>query len=210
MSLDLYVCALDLEAFGAVSGSRSRALLDRVAATMKLELHGYDRYFVGQQAGVRPLLAVIEQIINGQLDAGTPVFQLEAAAAMIADTMGNALPVETLREAKGDFVDDVNHMLVALREDNGIASQSLATLDEILARGPYLDIPLDAKMRLGSGYWSASEVAITSAALTARPLKWRAKTKRMRWPELAREAVNEYFGWIDAAARIGRGLFMHR
>src|SRR5216684_1195198 len=103
MSLDLYVCALDLDKFRAVLGSGDRKLLGRVTTKMRAEIESYDNYFLGSEAGTQPLALVIAKVIDGELDSTPCRFQFEGAAAMIADAMGKSLPVVTLREAKGAF-----------------------------------------------------------------------------------------------------------
>src|SRR5262245_33588926 len=165
MSLDLYVCMLDLEKFRAVLGSGDRNLLRRITRQLRAEIESYDAYFLGSEPGAQPLAVVIAQIIDGKLDPSTPRFQFEGAAVMIADALGELLPVETLREASGAFCDEVDYLIAFLRDVNGIAPKTLPTIGEILERGPLLKIPLDPKMRLGSGYLTTREVTRAHSAI---------------------------------------------
>jgi hypothetical protein len=210
VSLDLYVCALDLGKLGTLQGCGDRKLLRRIVTQMRTEIQSYDKYFLDSEPRVQPLARVISQIIQGELDPNTPRFQFEGATAIIADAIGKPLATEIFCEAKGAFYDEIDCLIGSLRKTNRIGARTLPSIGEILQRGPFIKIPLDSKMRLGSGYLTVPEVTRACAALTRRDLKWPLAEPQLKWPALAREAVMDYRSWLTRAAGQKLALFMHR
>jgi len=210
VSLDLFVSALDLTRFRAVQGSGDRDLLGQIITKARAEIENYDRQFLDSEPGAQPMAAVIAQIVVGKLEPRTPRFQFEPASAMIADALGHPLSVETLREARGAFCDEVDDLIGALRRANGIAATALLSIGKILERGPLLKVPQDARLGLGTGYLTFREVSRASRALARIDLNRRIGGKRLKWPDLSRDAVGEYLGWLQSAAAEKLGLFMHR
>jgi hypothetical protein len=201
---------LDLEKFRAVQGSGDRSLLREITTKARAEIENYDRQFLESEGGAQPLAEVIAQIIDGRLDPDTPRFQFEGAAAMIADAMGEPLPVESLREARGAFCDEVDDLIAALRDVNRIGKTTLLPIGRVLERGPLLKVPLDPKMGLGTGYLTGPEVNRATRALARVDLDQPVGGKRLTWPELANDAVKEYRAWLRSASTHALGLFMHR
>lgn len=210
MSLDLYVCAIDLMKFCAVFGTGDRKLFNCITSKRRAEIVSYDNYFLGSEPSVKPIESVIKQIIDGKLDPDTPKFQYEGAAAIIADVIGEPLPVETLREAKAAFCDEVDRVIIAVRDSNRIAARTLPSIGEILLRGPLLKVPLDPKMRLGIGYLTIHEVNRACTALTRANLKRGLEGSHLKWRALTQEGVAEYRKWLTSAVERKRALFLHR
>lgn len=212
MSQDLVVIAIDLDRFQAVFGSRDKRLLESVLTTKALEIAHHDEYFrdwveTGQYRSMRE---AIEQIVDGRPQRSfQPLFQFEHAAAMLADVMGEPLESDPFIEVKEDFWDEVNDTISECRSLTRIPSVTWPTLDEALARGPLLDVPLD-KVRLGTGYLKASEVQAASVAIPENALIPQGWLERLTWPEETLVAMQAYRDWIHVACERERGLFFHR
>jgi hypothetical protein len=214
MSENLYVCSIDLSRFRGVQGSGDRRLLKRILATKAADIDEYDSYFADSDPPARPLADVIEEIVVGKFAPASPRWQYEWAAVMIANALGTSLNVEALQEAKPLLAREVDALIIALRQRRKISAAAWPTIGEVLKRGPLLDVPLDSKHRLGTGYLTATESINAFAAATRSG--WddddcvaRLRLK-LRWPEISRAAVAEYVTWLDAAARRRRALFVHR
>lgn len=211
MSKDLLVTVLDLTRFERAVGSRDQELLRLVLGEKSPEIAAHDDYFRDWVEGGRydSIALAITRIINGDLGAPLePLFQFEHAAAMIADAMGIPLDSEALTEVKEDFWDEVNIAIQHCRTSLGLTGEIWPTLEDVLLRGPLLDIPL-ASIRLGSGYLTAVEARAADGALPASAAGCRPELEALTWPDEALDAVEAYREWIRAAADAGRGLYLH-
>jgi hypothetical protein len=212
MSRDLYVLLLDLDKLKGVQGSGDRRLLKRILREKEAELLGYDECFRKDPAlaPYAPLATAIEQIIIGPLQRQRTLhFQFEAAAAMIADILGKPLASEPLMEARERFWVEVDTVIRKKRTTAGLPKSGWPMLAEILKRGPLLKVPLDRRMRLGTGYLTAEEVRNAFAATGRSNLEDTQGLDKLTWPDLAMEAVRQYQNWLRQAAAKKLGLFFH-
>src|SRR5262249_11716990 len=103
---------------------------------------------------------------------------------------------------------EVDTVVAGYRQVYSIPATVLWTPGELIERGPYLDVPIDAAMRVGSGYLTADEVGRAAAAL--RDLDFTADVgRRLEWLDEAVKGAEQYRAWILEAARRGLALFMH-
>jgi hypothetical protein len=211
MSRDLVVSMLDLGRFAAVLGSRDRPLLDHILSSRREQIVAHDDYLKlwEDPATYTSLTGAIERIFDGRVEhTFEPLFQFEHAAGLIADVLGEPLESDLLSGASEDFWEEVDAVLEGYRQVHSIPPAVLWTLRELIARGPYLEVPIDAGMRVGSGYLTADEVGRTAAAL--RDQDFTADVaQRLEWPDEAVEGAEQYRDWIFQAARRGFALFMH-
>jgi hypothetical protein len=212
VSIDLVVSALDLSRFQSAQNSKDEELLQLVLTTKELEIASHDEYFRDWVAAGRyqSLGVAIRQIIYGTIDAALePLFQFEHGASAIADVIGTRLETDVLMEAKEDFWEEVNIAIGECRKLSLVSATEWPTLDEVLTRGPLLDIPL-ASLRLGTGYLTASEVQNADSAIPQQVELPPEIMDPLTWPDDALEAVQGYRDWISTAAELGLGLFFHR
>ena len=202
---------LDLDRFGAISGSWDRRLLNRILTRRSDEIASHDAYLISLEdpATYTSLKAAIERIFEGRVDDTlTPRFQFEHAASLIAEELGEPLETDLWTDAKEDFWTEVDAVVAAFRRAHAIATSVLWTPGELIERGPYLEVPIDAEMRVGSGYLTTDEVGRASAAV--RHFVFTADVGQgLDWPDEAVDAAEEYSAWITEAARRGLGLFVH-
>jgi hypothetical protein len=210
MSIDLIVSALDTTRFYTVCGGKDEELLQRVLKAKGVEIASHDEYFrdwVGPDK-YQSLRVAIRQIISGTIDGGLePLFQFEHAAAMIADVVGMPLESEILMDAKEAFWMEVNQTIDEYRDALGKVTEWL-TLEEVLTRGPLLDIPL-SPIRLGTGFLTPDEVSAHDAALPPQLEIPVGCADQLTWPDEVLEALQAYREWIGTAAEHRLGLFFH-
>ncbi len=202
---------LDLAKFKAIQGSKDEGLVNAIRQTREEEIRHHDDYFRDWVDGnsYSSLMVAVEQIVNGRVDSKlAPMFQFEHAAAIIADVVGHSLDADLLTEAKEAFWDEVDLMIKKYRSKAHIKKSIWPTLREILNRGPLLDIPLDTRTRLGTGYLTASEVQKANDVVNNIDLEVGIGLN-LTWPEEAQEAVESYRGWIRTAYTSGLALFFH-
>lgn len=210
MSRDLFVCAIDLDRLNAVYGSEDQKLLRKILRTCKQQIADHDEYWEREMSPYLSLSVAIQQIINGEIDTqAQPRFQFEHAVNFIADTLGESLDSEVLMESNPDFWDEIDFLIKCLRRQRHIPKSEWPTLDEILNRGPFLKVPLDRKMRLGSGYLTASEVQNANEKVQCVEMEDYEDLEKLTWPTEVCDAVQQYKDWIQKAARKKLGLFFH-
>lgn len=212
MSIDLFVTMLDFDRFRAVYGSKDKCLLRSIVAANRDAIGRHDDYFRDCVGGGRysSIEVALQQIIDGTVDRCLePRFQFEHAVAMIADSMGKPLESEVLMEVKESFWREVNVVLRRCRSTSQVPEGVWPTLDDVLKRGPFLNIPLH-RMRLGSGYLTANEVRRADEAVLDEVAVGDSALNGLTWPDRALEAVEAYRSWIRAAAAERHDLYFHR
>lgn len=211
MSRDLYVAALDLDAFRRVQGSRDAALVERVRAEKARMIEAADDFFRRSTcAHDLAVLAALARIVDGAVTrASKPEPQYEHAAALLADTLGEAVDNELVREAVPDFYVPVDSAIRQRTRAAGLPRAAWPALEEVMGRGPLLDIPLDGTCRLGTGYLTHVEIAAALETAEQVELGDPASLQGVRWPEEALEIASAYRDWLRAADRRSVGLFLH-
>lgn len=213
MSQDLHVCMLDIDAFRTVQGSGDQALLRSVLKSKRKRIERHDDYFrkIVKLEPYTPLTVAVRQIVDGAIDkALEPTFQFEHAATLLADAQGTPLEAGLFMETKAEFNAEIDRAVRELREAKKIKAGDWPELCKILQRGPLLNVPLDERMRLGSGYLTAEEAARAASAIDGTAFGVLAHGADYTWPDLALQAVLQYAGWLGAACAAKAGLFFHR
>jgi hypothetical protein len=211
MSRDLVVSMLDLGRFAAVFGSCDGALLEHILSSRREQIVAHDNYLRLWEDPVTytSLTVAIEQIIDGDVEHTLePLFQFEHAAGLIAEVLGEPLESDFLSGASEDFWDEVDAVVEGYRRVHSIPPTVLWTVGKLIERGPYLDVPIDPGMRVGSGYLTADEVGRTAAALSDQHFTADV-AERLEWTDDAVDAAEQYRSWIFEAARRGLALFVH-
>jgi hypothetical protein len=204
---------LDIERFRSLQGSNDDALLASVLDRSRDLIARHDEYFRGFPDVVRyaPLAEAIEQILRGKIDSGlTPLFQFEHAAALLADTLGERLDAGLFSECAPAFWDEVDTVIRRRLSAAGHPESAWPPLSKILERGPCLEIPLDPRWPLGSGFLDAG--AVRTAAEVSETLDLEDQdgtTEDLEWPEEALDASRQFRGWLRRAAGKGSGLYFH-
>jgi hypothetical protein len=213
MSRNLYVYRIDLEQFGAIAGSRDKPFLHRILDQKRDEITFHDKYF-GSAAGhgsYTPLARALEHLIDGTIDRDIrPLFQYEHAAVLIAAAIGESLDSDVLMESSPAFCQEVDRVIEKRGRASGVSPAQWPRLAKLLERGPYLKVPLDTKMRLGTGYVTKEEAKRARKATVKVDLESLAGMEEFHWPQQALEAAQAYREWLLRADEGGRGLFLHR
>ena len=212
MSRDLYVCMIDLEKFKSVAGSGDRELLERVLHDRQdlIAAHDEDYRESWPLESYTPLSVALGQIITGTIDPGlTPRFQFEHAVALLADALGEPLETIAFLETRAPFWEEINRVIRQRSRAARLPDSDWPTLDELLERGPLLEVPIDPSLRLGTGYLTGGEIERAAAAVACVDLESTEGLDNLTWPEEALEAAEEYRGWLREAASRRLGLFFH-
>jgi hypothetical protein len=212
MSRDLHISMLDLERLRIVQGGGDKKLLQMILEEKRFQIECDDEHFRNLTAPdpYTPLATALQQIIDGRIDEHlTPRFQFNHAASLIADFLGEPLETTWLSEAKEAFWHDVDVVIQRRRDAGHILEFVWPTLDELLGRGPLLDVPLDPEFPSRTGYLTAREVERAAVAVQRVDLENSDGLNDLRWSAEALDAAEEYRGWLRAAAANRLGLFFH-
>jgi len=210
MSWSLSVISLDLDQLRRARGGRDGALLQRVLREEKDQIAFHDGVFRKPRSPYLPLAKAIAQTIAGSVDpAARPRFQYEHAVAAIARSLGEPLDAEAFAECSDDLWNEINRFIRRARSGAGLSSSRWPAISAILQRGPFVDVPLDAAMRLGTGYLDGSECRTIAQALAALRFEDLARGEELEWPDETVDAAEQYRGWVRHASEHAQGLFFH-
>jgi hypothetical protein len=209
VSTDLAVYQLDLVSLRAVQGGQDWSLAERVLSENAARIHQHDRFYQSKYQPYWPLGEAVAAIVSGKVDSRKqPLFQFEHAAALIAATLGDPLDAGVFMESTSTLWSDVEALLEERLSRAGEPTTLAQTLDSLLDRGPYLDVPIDQINPLGTGYLLADEVNGWRAAFAKMDLD-ETGVETLPTGVVALEALRTVRDWLDAAAHSRQGLFFH-
>lgn len=185
-------------------------MAERVLSENAARIHEHDKFYQNKYQPYYPLGEAVTAIVAGKVDSrNKPLFQFEHAAALIAATLGDPLDAGAFMESTSTLWSDVEALLEERLSRAGEPTTLAQTLDSLLDRGPYLDVPIDQLNPLGTGYLLADEVNRWRAAFAKMDLDDETGVETLATGIVALEALRTVRDWLDAAAHGRQGLFFH-